>query len=195
MNDKLSTTRKLEDFGASERIEIKLLQTHIHFLTGEIESANIYECIKWITYENLDHKPGKTLTLYINSTGGDLYEAFALVDIMKSSKHPIKVIGIGAVMSAAFLIFASGTKGLRYAAHNTSFMCHQFSENMESKYHDLKATMKENDLCNAKMVSILKEATGLPASKIKSKLLTASDIYLSSQEVIDLGVADHFLEA
>ena len=190
MIDKVSTSKKLEDFNATDRIEIKLLQNHIYFLSGEINNETVGNCIKWITYENLDSKSDKILTLYINSTGGDLYEAFALIDVMKTSNHVIRVIGIGAVMSAAFLIFASGTKGERYAAQNTSFMCHQFSENMESKYHDLKATIKESDLCNQKMIRILQEATDLTPSKIKSKLLSKSDVYLSTQEMIDLGIAD-----
>ncbi len=184
--------RKFEDFTADDRIDVKLLENSVHFLVGEIDEDNINACIKWITYENFDSKD-KTLTLYINSTGGDLYQAFALIDIMQSSAKPIRVIGIGAVMSAAFLIFASGTKGERYAAKNTSFMCHQFTESMDNKYHDLKATMKENDLCNTKMVQILKDATGLPPSKIKTKLLPASDVYLDSTEVVELGVADFIL--
>ncbi len=96
-------------------------------------------------------------------------------------------------MSAAFLIFASGTNGYRFASKNTSFMCHQFSESMDNKYHDLKATMKENDLCNEKMIGILKEATGLAPSVIKKKLLPASDVYLSVDEVIELGIADELV--
>jgi ATP-dependent protease ClpP protease subunit len=73
-------------------------------------------------------------------------------------------------------------------------MCHQFTENSEGKYHDLKASMKENDLCNERMVAILKDATGLAPSVIKKKLLPASDVYLSAEEVVDLGVADQILE-
>lgn len=185
--------KKLEEFNAEERVDVQLLQHHVHFLVGEIEANNIYECIRWIIYENLDLKSEKILTLYINSTGGDLYEAFALIDVMRSSKHKIRVIGIGAVMSAAFLIFASGTRGQRYAAKHTSFMCHQFSSGVEAKYHDIKAEMKENEALNAKMVGILKDATGLTTAKIKSKLLPASDVYLNSDEVLALGVADHIL--
>lgn len=112
---------------------------------------------------------------------------------MKHSAHPIRTIGMGAVMSAAFLIFASGTKGERYASRNTSFMCHQFTESMDNKYHDLKATMVENDLCNQRMIDILKDSTGLAASVIKKKLLPASDVYLTAQEVLDLDIADHLL--
>lgn len=184
--------KKLEDFIAEDRIDLKLLESSIHFLTGEINEESVEKCIKWITYENIDSK-NKTLTLYINSTGGSLYDAFALIDIMKHSPNPIRVIGMGAVMSAAFLIFASGAKGERYAARNTSFMCHQFTESMDNKYHDLKATMKENDLCNERMVNILRDATGLAPSVIRKKLLPASDVYLTAEETMELNVADRLL--
>lgn len=186
--------KKLEDFIAEDRIDLKLLENSTHFINGEIDEDSVGDAVKWLIYENLDVSREKILTLYINSTGGDLYQAFGLIDVMRSSPHVVRCIGIGAVMSAAFLIFASGDRGQRYAAKNTSFMCHQFTESMDSKYHDLKATMKENDLCNDRMVLILKEATGLAPSVIKKKLLPASDVYLSAEEVIQLGVADHILE-
>jgi ATP-dependent protease ClpP protease subunit len=72
-------------------------------------------------------------------------------------------------------------------------MCHQFTDNSEGKYHDLKATMKGNEMSNEMMVAVLKEATGLAPSVIKKKLLPASDVYLTPQEVIELGIVDHLL--
>ncbi len=186
--------KKLEEFNAEDRIDLKLLENSTHFINGEINEDSVGDCVKWLIYENLDTSKEKILTLYINSTGGDLYQAFALVDVMRSSPHVVRCIGIGAVMSAAFLIFASGDKGQRYAAKNTSFMCHQFSESMDAKYHDIKATMKENESCNERMVFILKEATGLAPSVIKKKLLPASDVYLTADELVALQVADHILE-
>jgi ATP-dependent Clp protease protease subunit len=186
--------KKLEDFIAEDRIDLKLLENSTCFINGEINEDSVGPAVKWLIYENLDISKEKILTLYINSTGGDLYQAFGLIDVMRASPHVVRCIGIGSIMSAAFLIFASGDKGQRYAAKNTSFMCHQFTENSEGKYHDLKASMKENDLCNERMVAILKDATGLAPSVIKKKLLPASDVYLSAEEVVDLGVADQILE-
>jgi ATP-dependent Clp protease protease subunit len=185
--------KKADEFNASDRIDIKLLENSIHFLTGEITEENINQCIKWIIFENLDKARQKTLTMYVNSTGGDLYQAFALIDVMHSSNHPIRTIGVGSVMSAAFLIFASGTHGERYIAGNTGIMCHQFSDSQEGKYHDIKAQAKENELCNGRMVEILKAATGLPTTKIKTKLLPASDVYMTAQELLDYNVADQLL--
>ena len=54
--------------------------------------------------------------------------------------------------------------------------------------------MRENDICNDKMINILKEATGLAPSVVKKKLLPPSDVYLTAQEVLDVGIADHILE-
>lgn len=184
--------KKIDEFNASDRISVKLLENSVHFLTGEIDEDNINEAIKWLVYENLDSK-SKVLTLYINSTGGDLYSAFALIDIINNSVHPVRTVAIGSAMSAAFLIFASGDKGERYVGKNASLMCHQFSDSTEGKYHDIKATMKDNELSNQRMVDILKNATGLAPSVIKKKLLPASDVYLTPEEAIELGIADSIL--
>jgi ATP-dependent Clp protease protease subunit len=185
-------TKKHDDQTAEDRIDNVLLDNNVFYLFGDIEDDNVAKCIKWICYENVDKKD-KVLTLYINSLGGDLYQAFALIDVMRNSKYPIRVIAIGAIMSAAFLIFASGTKGERYIATNTSTMCHQLFDSIENKYHDMKSALKEADICNEKMVEILRVATGLTSSKIKQKLLPASDVFLTAQELVDLNIADHIL--
>ena len=187
-----AAVKKIDEFNASDRVDLKLLENSVHLLSGEITDANVNECIKWIIYENFDTRE-KILTIYINSTGGDLYSALALIDVMQTSEHPIRTVTVGSAMSAAFLIAASGTHGQRYAGKNATFMCHQFTDNSEGKYHDLKATMKGNEMSNEMMVAVLKEATGLAPSVIKKKLLPASDVYLTPQEVVELGIADHLL--
>lgn len=173
--------------------DISFLQNHVHFLVGDIEEENIHKAIQWIIYENsLNDKP-KTLQLYINSVGGDLYHALGLIDIMRLSKNPIQTIGVGAIMSAAFLIFASGEKGYRYVTRNCGIMCHQYSDTYEGKHHDLKSFTKEAELTNQRMLNILQDATGLSAREVKSKLLSPSDVWMNAEELVKLGVADHIL--
>jgi len=193
MASNIPNSKNQFDQTASDRIDNSLLDNHIHFINGEIDEDVIKEAIKWILYENLEKNKDKVLTLYINSCGGSLTDAFALIDIMKQSNYTIRTVGIGNVMSAAFLLFACGTRGQRYIAKNASIMCHQFSESLDSKYHDIKAQMKETENLNSRMVQILKEATDLPPSKIKSKLLPPSDVYLTAEELIQFNVADNIL--
>lgn len=186
--------KKIDEFNAQDRIDVKLLESSVHFLVGDIEEENVNECIKWLVFENLNPKSDKTLTLYINSQGGDLYQAFGLIDLMKNSQVPIRTIGYGSVMSAAFLILASGTKGERYIAPNTGIMCHQFSSSEDvGKYHDIKATRKETDRLNKAMYEVLKSATELDGRVIKNKLLPAHDVYMTAEEMIEVNAADHLL--
>jgi ATP-dependent protease ClpP protease subunit len=106
-------SKKFDDFNAEDRQGIKFQDAGVHFLIGEIDEENVNECIKWLAYENIDLKADRVLTLYVNSQGGDLYEAFGLIDMMRNSQIPIRTIGYGSVMSAAFLIVASGAAGDR----------------------------------------------------------------------------------
>ena len=178
--------------GVEDKIGIALLDNHIHLLSGEINEETINETIRWIIYENLSETE-KTLALYINSPGGDLNEAFGLIDIMRNSKHPIQTIGLGSVCSAAFLIFAAGTKGERYISKNTSIMCHQYTGDLQGKYHDMKAYIRENELTNLRMISLLQECTDLEPRAIKTKLLPPSDVWFTAEELVELGVADQIL--
>ena len=177
--------------GAKETIDTTLLKNHTYFLSGEIDDDSVEPVIRWIMYENLLIEEGKVLTLYINSTGGSLYDAFALIDVMRRSAYPISTIGIGSVASAAFMIFAAGTKGNRYISENTSILSHQFSGDNSGKYHDMVSAMKENDHVNERMAILLNEFTGLPVKAVKTKLLPPSDVWLTPGEAVTLGIADH----
>ena len=190
-------TRKFDEsvIDAEDIINLGLLKEHTHMITGDINDETVDKAIRWLLYENMDtSNADKMLTLYINSTGGSLTDAFALIDIMRRSKFVVQTIAIGNVMSSAFLLFSAGDKGHRYVSKNTSGMCHQFSDSMDSKYHDIKSAMKESESLNERMIGVLVETTGLPRAKVRTKLLGPSDIYLSAEEMVEFGVADHILE-
>tara|TARA_B100000029_G_scaffold514447_1_gene617282 strand:+ start:11845 stop:12408 length:564 start_codon:yes stop_codon:yes gene_type:complete len=186
-------SKKYDQYTAADKIDSHLHDNDIHYLTGEIDNDNISETIKWILSSNLSKKPKRTLKLYINTTGGDLYEAFALIDAMRNSHHPISTIGIGAIMSAGFLIFAMGKQGERYIGKNTGIMNHQHSDVMESKMHDMRSQMKENANCELRCLNILREATGMTLSEVRRKLNTPSDQYFTARQLVDLKLADHIL--
>ena len=185
--------KKYENYSAEERAEVSLFDNDIHYLNGEITEENIAKAIKWILSANLQKKPKRKLTLYVNTVGGDLYESFALIDVMRNSHHHVSTIGIGAVMSAGFLIFASGKQGERYIGKNTGILNHQHSDTMESKMHDMKAQMKENNNCEQRCMQILRDATGFSLVDVRKKFNNPSDQYFTAKQLVDLKIADHIL--
>lgn len=172
-----------------DQIDWNLYRSGTFYLTGDIDEVSCGEVIRWILSENITGQH-KELRLFINSCGGELYSAFALIDIMKASRIPVYTVGTGSLMSAAFLIFISGARGHRSITKNTSVMSHQFSTFYEGKEHDIKASEKETRYVKQRMLDIMKEQCPMDEKTIKRKLLPPSDVWLSAEECIDLGVAD-----
>jgi ATP-dependent Clp protease protease subunit len=113
---------------------------------------------------------------------------------MKSSCIPIQTVGLGSIASAGLLVFIAGTKGLRYLTPNTSILSHQFSWWSEGKVHELIAQVKEYQLLHDRMIKHYQACTGLTLSRIKEKLLPPEDVYLSSQEALELNLCDQVTE-
>lgn len=176
-----------------EMINVGLLTHHKHFLVGDINYENVARAIQWIVYEHTQDKKPEHLTLYINSGGGDLYNSFALIDIMLTSKIPVYTVGIGNVMSAAALILACGTKGHRYVAKHTGIMIHQFYSDMEGKEHELESAMQELRYCKQRVSDLLVNHCGINEKTAKDKLLQPSDVWLTAEEAIKIKLADKIL--
>ena len=169
-----------------------LQESGIYVFMDDVTTESVKPIIEWILYENYISKIRKTeLLLMICSEGGDLSAAFALIDTMKSSKIPIKTVGLGLIASCGLLIFISGQKGRRFLTPNTSILSHQFSAGSEGKSHELFATMREFELTNKRILDHYKVCTGLDEDTIMSQLLPAQDVWLDHDAALKLNLCDH----
>lgn len=163
----------------------------IMVLMDEITHDTIKPVVEWILHENhVRKKKLKELLLMVCSDGGDLSCAFALIDVMKTSKIPVKTVGLGSVASAGLLIFIAGASGRRILTPNTSIMSHQFSWGNEGKAHELFATIKEYELTQQRMVDHYRMCTQLDDETIKKVLLPPQDVYLSATEAKKHNICD-----
>ena len=171
-----------------------LLSKGITIFMGDVTEATMIPLVEWILAANLSKKPQKELTLGICSPGGDLNACFALIDVMKGSRIPIKTIGMGMIASCGLLMFISGTKGKRILTPNTSILSHQYSWGSYGKEHELFATVKEFELTTKRMITHYKKCTGLTEKLIREKLLPPHDVWLDSNQAKKLGICDKIQE-
>lgn len=161
-------------------------------LMGTIDHETVRPVIEWILHENFVRKKKfKELLLMVCSDGGELSHAFALIDVMRSSKIPIKTVGLGSIASCGLLIFLSGAAGRRVLTPNTSILSHQFSWDTGGKMHELFATVKEFELTHRRMVDLYRKNTGLDDETIRKILLPPQDVYLSAEEALEYKICDH----
>ena len=182
-----------EDTNISDQSHSQALADNgMYVFMGEVDNESIKPVIEWILHENfVAKKKRKELLLMICSEGGDMSAAFALIDVMKASSIPIKTVGLGCIASSGLLMFLAGHKGRRILTPNTSILSHQYSNYHEGKHHELFAIAKEHNLIQRRMLQHYKESTGLDEATILTKLLPASDIYLSAEEALELHICDY----
>lgn len=174
--------------------EVALNYNGIYTLFGQINNESVAPACHWILKNTLKREPLPEMKLILNSEGGDLVSAFALIDCINGSKTPIGTIGLGEVLSAGLMVFISGKKGKRILTPNCLVMSHQFTWNVEGKEHELLASRKGHDITSEMVIRHYMKHTGLTHKKISDILLPAGDIFLTAKEALKYGLCDEVRE-
>jgi ATP-dependent protease ClpP protease subunit len=165
----------------------------IHLLFGEIDTEVAAVVCQWILESNLnpneEEKPG-ALTMMINSVGGDLHAAFAIIECMRGSPIPIHTVAMGNICSAGLMIFMNGTKGFRTITPTCTIMSHNYSTGITGNHHELLAIQKELNFTHQRILDLYKRCTGMPEKLILEKLIGNQDTYLTPTEALALKLGD-----
>ena len=162
----------------------------IFMLMDDIKNDSVRPVIDWIFRNNLSPNQPEHLTLILNSGGGSVTDAFALIDTMRGSGIPIHTIGLGEVSSAALMIFMAGANGQRTLTPNTSILSHQYSWGKWGKEHELVTAVRAFDLTAKMILDHYKKCTGMSEKNIRKVLLPAHDVWLSALEAKKYGICD-----
>ncbi len=125
MNTQLEEDISVEPDDVVQAIESDAGPTTI-LLYGQITDSVVAEVTNIIVSEQYEPNSHGKIKLLINTEGGELHAAFALVEIMQASRIPIETIAIGQCASAGLIIFMAGTKGMRSITPSCTTLTHNF---------------------------------------------------------------------
>lgn len=136
-------------------------------------------------------KDKKTLTIRINSGGGDLYAGLAIYNRLKSFKGNLITVNDGLAASAASLIFQAGK--VRKMNSGSTLMTHGVSGFLFGYYNvdDLKSMVTEFKAHNKAVVNVYAEAMGVSYDEAKGFI--EGETWLVGQEAVDKGLADEVI--
>jgi ATP-dependent Clp protease protease subunit len=102
----------------------KLFEDRVVFLGVQVDDASADDIMaQLLVLESQD--PEQTIRMYINSPGGSFTAMTAIYDTMQYIRPPISTVVLGQAASAAAVIAAAGTPGLRLALPNARILIHQ----------------------------------------------------------------------
>lgn len=157
-------------------------------LTGPIEEGD-FDYID-ATLTMLENESNRGITLRINSPGGDVYEALAIVGRLSSSKCKITTEVYGHCMSASVLILASGDK--RRMSSYSWLMHHKSSYGLQGS-HDM--IVKEVNQMKREEKVWAKWMEELTAKKAEywEKSAEHKNLYLTAEQCLEFGVIDEII--
>ena len=165
----------------------KLIKNRIVFLTDEITRQNAMEVCKQLMALETENK--EHIILYINSGGGFLYQAFAIIDtidLLKKKGCDVYTVATGVCATSASLILCCGVK--RYVTSNCRVVLHESSATKSGRITDLRIEMQESEIVLEKAVEVFSEKTRKSVEDIY-KILERNK-YMSATEAIEFGLVD-----
>ena len=159
-------------------------------LFRQIDEAVSEDLCEFIIKANYIFPIEQPITILINSPGGGVYDAFGIIDLIESSKLKVQTVGIGMIASMAALIFTAGTKGKRIMSRNSFIMTHQFSQNLEGRYHEFIAQRSHEDDLHARFIEHFVRHTKMSEKQVNDVLLGTHDKWLSAKECLKYGICD-----
>ncbi|TPW41103.1 hypothetical protein FKD06_24435 [Serratia sp. SRS-8-S-2018] len=115
---------KLDDAKKVERVKI--------VYDSGVNSSSVRDLALSLDEINTNYHNLKEITMYINSSGGDMFSGQMAATVIKSSRVPVTTINAGLVASAATLMFCAADK--RETFPNSLFILHPAQTSLSGKY-------------------------------------------------------------
>lgn len=168
-------------------IEKHLIESRTLLVFGAITDRLAKACAERLfVMESQD--PKTPIQVLINSPGGSADSGFAMYDMLRFVRAPIRTIVNGLCASAGILVHLAGDKGMRFSLPESRFMIHQPSTAGRGTASDLDITAREVIKLRERYVRIISEASGQDPEKILED--ARRDFWLNAKEAADYGIVD-----
>ncbi|WP_078321128.1 head maturation protease, ClpP-related [Mycobacteroides chelonae] len=134
----------------------------------------------------------KTIEVHVNSPGGDVYEAIAIMNTLRQHEAQVVTIVDGLAASSAGFI-AVGASDELIMSPNSELMAHLPWSYARGNAADLRKTADDLDRIASNIASIFATRTGTPVADWLQVL--TDETWWSAQEAVDAGLAHRVLVA
>ena len=168
----------------------RLLKERIIFLGGPIDDdvANIVIAQLLFLQSESDKEDIK---LYINSPGGVVTAALAILDTMNHVKCNVSTVCIGQAASGAAILLAGGKRGKRFALPNSRVLIHQPMGGVEGQATDIQIHAEEIVKIKDRLNDLMAKLTGKPKKQISKD--TERDRFMTAEEAKKYGIVDKII--
>ena len=171
----------------------RLMRDRIIFLHGPVETGMADTIVgQMLLLEAED--PGKDITLYINSPGGEVMAGLAIANTMNYIKCDVRTVSMGMSASMGAFLLSQGTPGKRCALEDAQIMIHEVSSGAQGKRHDMKRSFDHTEKLNDKLMNKMAARCNDDWDAERLAKLCEEDIWLEPEEALAMGLIDEIIK-
>ena len=168
-----------------EALAERFLKTRTILLAGEIDKDQGEKVIRQLLLlEGLS--ASKPINLLIDSPGGDVDAGFAIFDMIRFVKPPVKILGMGLVASAAALVLIAVPKERRFGLPNSHYLIHQPLSGIRGVATEIEIHARELEKTRERINKIIAAETGQSLERIQKD--TDRDYWMNAEEALAYGL-------
>jgi ATP-dependent Clp protease protease subunit len=169
----------------------QFLKTRTVLLTGEINKNLAERVVRQVLL--LEQESEEPIKVFIDSPGGDADAGFAILDMMRFVRPPIKMIGMGLVASAGAIVLLAAPREQRFALPNSRYLIHQPMAGFRGVGTEIEIHAREIDLMRRKMNDLISQETGKPVAEVEQD--TDRDYWMGAEEALAYGLVGNIIHS
>ena len=156
-------------------------------VAGDVEPGMANSIISQLL--QLDSVSQQPIVMYINTDGGDVHQAFAIYDTMRSIRSQIITVAMGTCMSAGVILLQGGD--VRTSMPHTRLMYHEpIATATAFDAETAKAFLDNYDWALSQGKGIITERASLSEEQWEEYFAGKTGMYLTAEEAKELNLLD-----
>jgi len=169
---------------SEEALAERFLKTRTILLSGEINKESSERFIRQLLL--LESLGSETVTVLIDSPGGDVDAGYAIFDMIRFVSVPVRIVGMGLVASAAALVLLAVPKDRRLGLPNSHYLIHQPLSGIRGVATEIEIHARELEKTRERVNKVISEETGQPADQVRKD--TDRDFWMNADEAVSYGL-------
>lgn len=170
----------------------KLANDRILFISDHVNDKIATDIVATLLLKDSEN-PEEKISLFINSSGGDIRSVFMIYDIMKMIQSPIETVCIGSASDESVILLSAGTPGMRLATKNSVFSISQLEHDWMTRANltDAKKIVTRYARDNKNMMEVIAQTTHKPLKQVLEDF--ERRVFMNASQAVKYGLVDKII--
>jgi len=182
-----------EEFEKLEGLDSKLLKSRTVVISQQVDAKLTAKVLSQLVLLEQEG-PEESITVFINSPGGEIFSGFAIFDMLNFIECPVTTIVTGFAASMGSILSLAADKGRRFCMPQAKIMIHQpLLMGYQGRASECEIQAQEILKTRDHLIDLYAQKTGKNKEEIKKAI--DRDNWFTAKEALEYGLIDKVIHS